>query len=62
MYWLGLDIGTGGSRALLIDDKGRLKASFTAPHEDMQMPHSLWAEQRPEGLAIRFELPEEGRR
>ncbi|MBI1898136.1 MAG: xylulokinase [Acidobacteria bacterium] len=48
MYWLGLDIGTGGSRALLIDDKGRLKASFTAPHEDMQMPHSLWAEQRPE--------------
>ena len=22
MYWLGLDIGTGGSRALLIDERG----------------------------------------
>jgi xylulokinase len=48
MYWLGLDIGTGGSRALLIDEKGRVKAGFTAPHEDMKMERPLWAEQRPE--------------
>ena len=25
MYWLGIDIGTGGSRALLIDRKGAVR-------------------------------------
>jgi xylulokinase len=48
MYWLGLDIGTGGSRALLVDPQGGVKAGFTAPHEDMRMDRALWAEQRPE--------------
>ncbi len=48
MYWLGIDIGTGGSRALLVDARGAVKASFTAVHEDMQMLRHLWAEQRPE--------------
>jgi xylulokinase len=48
MYWLGLDIGTGGSRALLVDELGGVKASYTAPHEDMRMERPLWAEQRPE--------------
>ena len=48
MYWLGLDIGTGGSRALLIDDSGNVAHGFTAPHEDMTMERPLWAEQRPQ--------------
>lgn len=48
MYWLGIDIGTGGSRALLVDEKGALKAACTAAHEDMKMERPLWAEQRPE--------------
>jgi xylulokinase len=48
MYWLGIDIGTGGSRALLVDDRGALKWSFTAVHEDIHMAQPLWAEQRPE--------------
>jgi xylulokinase len=48
MYWLGLDIGTGGSRALLVDSQGAVVAGFTAPHEDMKMERPLWAEQRPE--------------
>jgi xylulokinase len=48
MYWLGLDTGTGGSRALLIDELGAVKASFTAAHEEMLMERPLWAEQRPE--------------
>ena len=48
MYWLGIDIGTGGSRALLVDEKGRVTAAVTAPHEDMKMERPLWAEQRPE--------------
>ena len=45
---LGIDVGTGGSRALLIDDRGAVRAGFTAPHEDMHMERPLWAEQRPE--------------
>src|SRR5437867_6870229 len=48
MYWLGIDVGTGGTRALLVDERGRLKHAFTAPHEDMRMERPLWAEQRPE--------------
>jgi xylulokinase len=48
MYWLGIDIGTGGSRALLVDEKGDVKSSFTVLHEDMRMERPLWAEQRPE--------------
>ena len=47
-YWLGLDVGTGGSRALLVDERGALHASFTEPHEEMRMERPLWAEQRPE--------------
>jgi xylulokinase len=48
MYYLGIDIGTGGSRALLMDVKGRIKAGYTAPHEEMRMERPSWAEQRPE--------------
>jgi xylulokinase len=48
MYWLGIDIGTGGSRALLVSGTGKVAADFTAPHEEMRMERPLWAEQRPE--------------
>lgn len=48
MYWLGLDVGTGGSRALLVDAHGRVIATYTAAHEDMQMHKPLWAEQDPD--------------
>lgn len=48
MFWMGIDVGTGGTRALLVDDQGRLKHTVTAPHEDMLMERPLWAEQRPE--------------
>jgi Sugar (pentulose and hexulose) kinases len=66
MYWLGIDIGTGGSRALLVNAQGRIKASFTAPHEDMLMLRPMWAEQRPENwwdaaqLAVQGVLREAG--
>src|SRR6478609_1648445 len=46
--WLGIDIGTGGSRALLVDEKGAVRAGVTAAHEEMRMERPLWAEQRPE--------------
>ena len=64
--WLGIDIGTGGSRALLVDERGAVRASCTAPHEDMTMERPLWAEQRPENWwdaaeeAIRGALAEAG--
>jgi len=45
---MGVDVGTGGTRALLIDESGNLKHAFTAPHQDMYMERPLWAEQRPE--------------
>ncbi|MBS1831921.1 MAG: xylulokinase, partial [Acidobacteria bacterium] len=66
MYWLGIDIGTGGSRALLVDSFGKLKVSVTVAHEDMRMEQPLWAEQRPENWwqaaseAVRRVLRESG--
>ena len=45
--WLGIDVGTGGSRALLVDERGAVRAGYTAPHEEMHMERPLWAEQRP---------------
>jgi len=48
MYWLGIDLGTGGTRALLVDGRGKVQHAFTAPHEDMRMERPLWAEQRPD--------------
>jgi xylulokinase len=45
---MGIDVGTGGTRALLVDEAGSLKHAFTAPHEDMRMERPLWAEQRPD--------------
>lgn len=48
MYWLGLDVGTGGSRALLVDATGVVRYSFTAPHQEMKMLKPLWAEQSPD--------------
>jgi xylulokinase len=64
--WLGIDIGTGGSRALLVDARGVVCASYTAAHEEMRMERPLWAEQRPENwwdaacAAIRGALAEAG--
>ena len=46
--WLGIDIGTGGSRALLVDRAGRVVAAHTVAHEEMAQLQPLWAEQRPE--------------
>jgi xylulokinase len=48
MYFLGIDTGTGGTRALLVDNNGKEIAAVTAPHEEIRMEHPLWAEQRPE--------------
>ena len=45
---LGLDIGTSGSRAVVIDVDGRIVASATSPHAPFASPGPAWAEQDPE--------------
>ncbi len=50
-YWLGVDVGTGGSRAILIDASGKQAAAVSVAHEDIIMEQALWAEQRPENWA-----------
>jgi xylulokinase len=46
--FLGIDIGTGGTRALLIDRSGQVLASHSAAHADISSPQIGWAEQDPE--------------
>jgi xylulokinase len=64
--WLGIDVGTGSSRALLVDERGGVRAGYTALHEDMQMARPQWAEQRPENCGTpwwkRFAGTGQGRR
>ena len=48
MYFLGIDIGTGGSRAVLIDEGGTVIASAVAEHEPFASPQIGWAEQDPQ--------------
>src|SRR2546430_4041219 len=45
MKFLGIDVGTGGSRALVIDDAGRITASATVEHAPFASPQTGWAEQ-----------------
>jgi xylulokinase len=45
MKLLGIDVGTGGSRALLVDEGGRVVASATVEHEPFASPRTGWAEQ-----------------
>jgi xylulokinase len=47
MYFLGIDVGTGGTRALVIDEKGRVIASATEDHRAFTSPQIGWAEQDP---------------
>ncbi len=46
-HLLGIDIGTTGSKALLIDENGKVVASATTEYP-MYTPQPLWAEQNPE--------------
>src|SRR4030088_1025966 len=45
---LGIDVGTGGTRAVLIDRAGGVLASFASEHAPIRSEHIGWAEQEPE--------------
>lgn len=45
-YFMGIDVSTTGSKALLIDSTGSVVAAASSPHT-LSMPHSLWSEQDP---------------
>lgn len=48
MNLLGMDVGTGGTRAVLINQQGQVVASAANEHASFRSPHPGWAEQDPE--------------
>lgn len=64
MKVLGIDVGTQGTRALILDELGRVVAAATADHEPFASPRIGWAEQQPDdwwracGLAVSKVLEE----
>lgn len=46
-YVLGVDVGTGGTRAVLVDRKGAIASSATSEHAPFASPKTGWAEQDP---------------
>jgi len=46
---LGIDMGTGSSKGVLVDERGSVIATETVAHS-MELPHPGWAEVDPEGL------------
>ncbi len=62
MSYLGIDVGTGGTRALVMDSSGNVIASASSEHQDFARPKPGWAEQDPRdwwracGVALRQAL------
>jgi xylulokinase len=46
--FLGIDVGTGGTRALLVDREGRVVTSAASEHAAVRSEQIGWAEQQPE--------------
>jgi len=66
MNYLGIDVGTGGTRALIMDEQGHVVASASAEHQHFASPRPGWAEQDPRdwwqacGAAVRKALQTSG--
>ncbi len=62
MYVVGIDVGTGGTRALVVDERGHVAAAATEEHVPFATPKIGWAEQDPEdwwracGIAVKKAL------
>jgi xylulokinase len=48
LYFLGMDVGTGGTRAVLINEHGAIVASAQCEHAAFRAEQPGWAEQDPE--------------
>jgi len=48
IHVLGIDVGTSGTRALIIDERGHVIASATEEHAPFASPEIGWAEQHPD--------------
>ena len=48
MWFLGMDVGTGGTRAVIVDANGKLIGGASSEHAPFRTPHPGWAEQDPE--------------
>jgi xylulokinase len=48
MPLLGIDVGTGGTRALVVADDGRVLATSTCDHAPFVSSQPGWAEQSPD--------------
>jgi len=57
--YLGLDLGTSGIKAMLLDDDQNIVASHSAPLT-VQRPHSGWSEQDPAEWIVACEAALEG--
>ena len=66
MNYLGIDVGTGGTRALIMNEQGHVVASASAEHQHFASPRPGWAEQDPRdwwqacGAAVRKALQTSG--
>jgi xylulokinase len=47
-YLLGIDVGTSGTRAIVVDEEGRITVSATDEHVPFASPRTGWAEQDPQ--------------
>src|SRR6202789_1198247 len=48
MWFLGMDVGTGGTRAVVVDGAGKLLGAAACDHAPFRAEHPGWAEQDPE--------------
>ncbi len=48
MWFLGMDVGTGGTRAVVVDGTGKIVGSASSAHAPFRAEHPGWAEQDPE--------------
>src|SRR5579862_535998 len=48
MNFLGIDVGTGGTRAVVVSERGQVVAAAGAEHAHFASPQTGWAEQDPQ--------------